>query len=149
MTVSLHEDKDIVDASKIIRDITEQAPAGIAMFDAKMRYLAVSRRFLSDFQLSAQAELIGRSHYEIFPDIPPRWREIHARVLAGEELAREEDLFPRQDGRIYWVRWLMKPWRTANGQIGGALLFNELITEQVEARRALADSEARFRATFE
>ncbi len=43
----------------------------------------------------------------------------------------------------------MKPWRTANAQIGGAMLFAESITEQVEARRALADSEARFRVTFE
>src|SRR5258707_11921587 len=29
------------------------------------------------------------------------------------------------------------------------MLFAEVITEQVEARRALAESEARFRATFE
>jgi PAS domain S-box-containing protein len=43
----------------------------------------------------------------------------------------------------------MVPWRRADGNIGGALLFAELRTEQVDARRALADSEARFRATFE
>ena len=43
----------------------------------------------------------------------------------------------------------MVPWRRADGNIGGALLFAELRTEQVEARRALTDSEARFRATFE
>ncbi len=36
----------------------------------------------------------------------------------------------------------MKPWRIADGRIGGALLFNELITEQVEARRALAEAPA-------
>jgi hypothetical protein len=75
-----------VDAAKIVRDITEQAPASLAMFDTKMRFLAVSRRFLSDFQLSEPAEVIGRSPYEIFPDLPPRWREVHARVLAGEEM---------------------------------------------------------------
>jgi PAS domain S-box-containing protein len=119
------------------------------MFDDKMRFLATSRRFLSDFELGDPAEVIGRSVYEILPDIPWRWREIHARVLAGEELASEEDSFPRQDGRVQWVRWSMKPWRTADGLIGGALLFHESITEQVEARRALADSEARFRITFE
>jgi PAS domain S-box-containing protein len=119
------------------------------MFDDKMRYLAVSRRFLSDYALGEPAEVIGRSQYEIFPDIPPHRREVHARVLAGEEVTREEDLFPRQDGRIYWVRWSMKPWRTINGGVGGALLFAEVITEQVEAKRALADSETRFRATFE
>jgi PAS domain S-box-containing protein len=43
----------------------------------------------------------------------------------------------------------MKPWRSADGRIGGALLFSEVITEQVAARRSLAESEARFRATFE
>jgi PAS domain S-box-containing protein len=138
-----------VDATKIIRDITEQAPAAIAMFDDKMRYLAVSRRFLSDLQLPSPAELIGRSLYEVSPDIPSRWREVHARVLAGEELASEEDIFPRQDGRIYWVRWAMKPWRIPDGRIGGTMLFSEVITEQVEARWALAESEQRFRATFE
>ena len=70
-------------------------------------------------------------------------------MLAGEELSQEEDQFTHQDGRTDWVRWSMVPWRRADGNIGGALLFAELRTEQVEARRALTDSEARFRATFE
>jgi PAS domain S-box-containing protein len=127
----------------------EHAPAGIAMFDDKMRCLAVSRRFLSDHELQDRAEVIGRSVYEIFQDMPARWREIHVRVLAGEELAHAEDCFPRQDGRMYWVRWSMKPWRSINGRIGGAMLFAEMVNEQVEAKRALTESEARFRATFE
>ncbi len=133
----------------------EQVPAAIAMFDSEMRYLAVSRRYLSDLALLfstavfAPAEVIGRSFHEISPNMPQRWHAIHARVLAGEELAQEEELVPRQDGGAVWARWSMKPWRTVDGRIGGALLFSELITEQVEARHALAESEARFRATFE
>jgi PAS domain S-box-containing protein len=127
----------------------EHAPAAIAMFDGKMRYLAASRRYVADFRLPPDIGLIGRSHYDVFPDIPPRWREVHARVLAGEELSHEEDPFLRQDGRTDWCRWFMKPWRSADGRIGGALLFSEVITEQVAARRAFTDSEARFRATFE
>src|SRR5262249_32542500 len=138
ITVSPMRDPEgrIIGCSKIIRDITEHkqmesrlaereaqlalfvehAPAAIAMFDDKMRYLAVSRRFMSDYELGDPADVIGRSQYEVFPDIPPRWREIHLRVLAGEELAHEEDFFQRQDGRIYWVRWSMKPWRTISGR---------------------------------
>jgi PAS domain S-box-containing protein len=127
----------------------EHAPAAIAMFDRDMRYLAVSRRFIADYQLPPVTELVGRSHYEVFPDIPQRWRDIHARVLAGEELSQEEDSFARQDGRTDWVRWFMAPWREADGNIGGALLFAEVRTEQVQARRALAESEARFQAAFE
>ena len=160
---------EVIGASKIARDITERkrteadlaerqaqlavfvehAPAAIAMFDREMRYLAVSRRFIVDFSLPQDSQLIGRSHYEIFPQIPQRWRDVHARVLAGEALSQEEDLFTHQDGRTDWVRWSMVPWRRADGNIGGALLFSELRTDQVGARRALADSEARFRATFE
>ncbi len=64
-------------------------------------------------------------------------------------MSEEEDFLPRQDGRADWARWSMKPWRSADGSIGGALLFSEVITRQVEARHALAESEARFRATFE
>ena len=128
----------------------EQVPAAMAMFDDEMRYLAVSRRFLSIFGFSGSpAEVIGRSHYETVPDIPSQWRKLHARVLAGEELAQAEAPIPRRDGRTDWVHWSMKPWRTTDGRIGGALLAIELITAQVEARQALAESEARFRATFE
>jgi PAS domain S-box-containing protein len=161
--------RNITALSTIIRDISERkrtaarlaereaqlalfvehAPAAIAMFDTGMRYLAVSRRYLSDYRLPDVTEVIGRSHYEIMPDIPAHWREMHARVMAGEEITRDEEPFPRQDGRIDWSRSSMKPWRTPDGRIGGALLFSEVITAQVEARRALAASEARFRSTFE
>jgi PAS domain S-box-containing protein len=135
------------DASWI--DTIPELPAAVAVFDDKMRYLAVSRRFLSDYGLGDPVQVIGRSIYETFPDMPPRWREIHARVLAGEELPSEEDFFPRRDGRIQWIRWSIKPWRIADGQIGGALLFAEVITDQVAAKRALTDSETQFRVTFE
>jgi PAS domain S-box-containing protein len=127
----------------------EHAPAAIAMFDTSMRYLAVSRRYLCDYGLREDAEVIGHSHYEIFPDVPSHWRDIHARVMAGEEVTREEEPFVRLDGHTDWCRSSMKPWRTPKGLIGGALLFSEVVTAKVEARRALADSEARFRATFE
>ena len=130
--------------------LIEEVPAAIAMFDAEMRFLAVSRGFLSlgEFQ-GSPAEVIGRSNYEIFPDLPPNFREINARVLAGEELADSETPYPRPDGRTDWIRWRMKPWRTADDRVGGALLAAELITKEIEAKHAVAESEARFRATFE
>ena len=140
---------DLAERQAQLAVFVEHAPAAIAMFDREMRYFAVSRRFGVDFRLPQDAQLIGRSHYEVFPDIPQRWRDVHARVLAGEELSQEEDQFTHQDGRTDWVRWSMVPWRRPDGNIGGALLFSELRTEQVQARRALIDSEARFRATFE
>jgi PAS domain S-box-containing protein len=91
----------------------EHAPAGIAMFDDNMVWLAASRRFLADHQISDNVKVVGASIYEVLPDIPLRWRETHRRVLAGEELSADEDPFLRADGRILWTRWSMKPWRSA------------------------------------
>jgi PAS domain S-box-containing protein len=128
----------------------EHVPAAIAMFDVDMRYMAVSQSYLSILECSdSPAEVIGRSYYETFPDMPPHWRKTHQRVLAGEERSLTESPLPRRDGRIDWVRWTMKPWRTADGLVGGVLQSTELITDEIKARHALAESEARFRATFE
>jgi PAS domain S-box-containing protein len=153
MLVDISERKraetDLAERQAQLAVFVEHAPAAIAMFDREMRYLAASRRYILDFRLPQHAQLIGRSHYEVFPEVPQRWRDIHARVLAGEALSKEEDQFTRQDGRTEWLGWAMAPWRRGDGRIGGAVLFTEVRTEQVEARRALADSEARFRATFE
>lgn len=126
-----------------------EAPAAIAMFDREMRYLAASRRYVADYGLPPGIVLIGRSHYEVHPDIPQRWRDIHARVLAGETESCDEDPFPRTDGHVDWVRWRMEPWRDAQGEIGGALLFSEVITAQVETRRAHVAAEERLRAIVE
>ena len=140
---------DLAERKAQLAVFVEHAPVGIAMFDREMLFLAVSRRFAIDHRLPQDRQLIGRSIYEIFPQLPHRWCDIHARVLAGEELSQEEDQFTHHDGSTDFVRWSMVPWRRAGGKIGGALLFAELRTEQVEAQRALSNSEARFRATFE
>jgi PAS domain S-box-containing protein len=130
-----------------LRLFVDRAPAAIAMFDATMRYLAVSRRYMADHGLAGVTpeSLLGRSHYEVLPGIPERWREIHRRVLAGETLSAEDDPFPRPDGHTDWVHWEMAPWHTEDGAVGGAMLFSELITARKRAEAALAESEARQR----
>ena len=125
----------------------EHAPAAIAMFDRAMRYLAVSRRFMTDYGITSDP--IGRSHYEIFPELPERWKEVHRRGLAGEVLQAEADPFERLDGSIQYVKWEVRPWYTENDQIGGLLIAAEEVTAQVKAAETLRESEERFRNIFE
>jgi len=108
------------------------APAAIAMLDTKMRYVAVSRRWLVDYDL-AERDLIGRSHYEIFPEIEERWRAIHEKCLAGDHASAAEDQFQRADGSTVWLRWEIHPWYDIDGSVGGIVMFTEVITARKQA----------------
>jgi diguanylate cyclase (GGDEF)-like protein/PAS domain S-box-containing protein len=107
----------------------EHAPAAIAMLDRDMRYVAVSRRWREDFGLG-ERDLTGLGHYDVFPDLPEAWKEIHRRCLAGEVARNDEDRFVRADGAVEWLRWEVHPWRDAAGSIAGLLVFSEVITER-------------------
>ncbi len=122
-----------------LRLFIEHAPAALAMFDCEMRYLAVSQRWLEAFNMTGQ-DILGRWHYEIFPDLPERWREMHRRGLAGESMRNNEDRFEREDGSLRWSRWEILPWRNVAGKVGGIVVFVEDITasKQTEKRLQLA-----------
>lgn len=119
-----------------IRLFIKHTPAAVAMFDRNMRYMQASDRWYTDYGL--QGEIIGRSHYEVFPEIGENkeWKTIHQRCLRGEVMSREQDQFIRVDGSMNWVRWAIHPW-TSNNQIGGIIMFTELITERINVQEHL------------
>ncbi len=116
------------------RLFVEHAPAALAMFDREMRYLHASPRFRADYGLGDR-DLRGVSHYDVFPEIPERWKEAHRLGLAGEKVCEENDRFVRADGSVHWLRWEIDPWHDSDGQIGGIVIFAEDITERNAPRR--------------
>jgi diguanylate cyclase (GGDEF)-like protein/PAS domain S-box-containing protein len=96
----------------------------------------VSRRWLQEYGVK-ERDVIGRSHYELVPDLPERWKEAHRRGMSGESLRKEEDCFERSDGTVQWRRWELRPWRTYLGTVGGIVIFNEDITKAKEAEERL------------
>ena len=126
-----------------LRLFIEHAPAALAMFDRDMRYLAASRRWKQDYSLSE--DVIGRSHYDLFPEIPQRWKDIHRRGFAGEVIREDEDPFYRRDGSVQWIKWEVRPWYAADGSVGGILIAAEDVTEQVTSKKKILESEAQFR----
>jgi two-component system, LuxR family, sensor kinase FixL len=127
-----------------LRLFIEQAPASIAMFDRSMRYLAASRRFVTQYGIAGQ-DVVGRLLYEVLPEIPEHWKERHQRVLDGEVLQGDDEAFVRADGRTQWISWEIRPWRTRDGDIGGITFFSEDVTSRHEVVEALKESEERLR----
>jgi PAS domain S-box-containing protein len=132
------------DSEEKLRLFIEHAPVALAMFDRQMRYLAVSHRWLADYCLEDK-NIIGRSHYQVFPNIPDRWREAHRRGLEGDVVRADEDFFLRLDGKNLCVRWEVRPWKQADGTIGGIVIFTEDISARKQAEEALVQTEERFR----
>jgi len=132
----------------LLRLFIRHSLSSLAMFDSEMRYLEASERWLEEYRLGKR-EVFGLSHYEVFPEIEERWKAIHRRGLAGETIACNEDRLDREDGKTHWMRWEVRPWRKADGTVGGIVIFSEDISGLKQAEKALEQSEVRYRTAFQ
>ncbi|MGF7141537.1 PAS domain-containing sensor histidine kinase [Roseimarinus sediminis] len=113
----------------LMKYIIEHNQTSVAVLDTNLRYLYVSQRFLSEYRVKDK-NIIGKQHYEVFPEIPEKWKKIHQKALQGIVSRADEDMFHRIDGTFDWTRWECRPWYEADGLIGGIILYLEVISEQ-------------------
>ncbi|MBR9859718.1 PAS domain-containing sensor histidine kinase [bacterium] len=127
----------------------ENAPSAIAMFDKELRYLVASRRWYEDYDIVGE-DIIGKSHYEIFPEIleMPEWLDLHQRCLKGEIIKRDVDEFEREDGSKYDINCELRPWKQSDGTIGGLVMFTSVVSDFVIMQQELKKSEERLSFLF-
>jgi PAS domain S-box-containing protein len=123
--------KDLEASEQRLRLFIEHAPAALVMVDKDMRYLAVSRRWMMDFNLSDS--IIGKYHYDVFPEIPDDWRQGHRRCLAGATESFAASRLERRGGSTYWLKREVRPWRDNQGRIGGLVIGWEDVTANKRA----------------
>ena len=121
--------------------VIEHARYAVAVHDRDLNYLFVSQNYRKVFGIAGQ-DVIGKHHYEVFPDLPQKLRDVHQRVLQGEVLSSEDDPFEYPDGSFDWTRWECRPWVEADGTIGGLIVYTEIITERKQAELDLREKTA-------
>ncbi|WP_026753420.1 PAS domain-containing sensor histidine kinase [Sediminibacter sp. Hel_I_10] len=119
---------------KLNKIFIDQAPTAIAMLDNNMRYLAVSQRWTKDYKMEGH-QIIGRSHYDVFPEIGHDWKKKHQDCLNGAIDICDEAPFKRSDGTVQWIYWDVRPWYVSEGKIGGLLMHTGDITSQKQREK--------------
>lgn len=145
VTENVQRDAHLLDARQAnerLRMFIEYAPASLAMLDRDLRYLHVSARWRADYRLGEQ-DLVGRSHYDLFPQLPEAWRAVHQRALAGEVVTADPngERFVRADGTEQWLSWVVRPWRDGDGVVQGIVIFAEDLTERKRLEALLLERE--------
>ena len=136
------------DSQDLLRYVIKHDSSAVALLDSEFNYLAVSDRFLDDYGVPDD-DVIGRNHYDVFPDLPELWKEAYRSALMGQVVKNEDDWYEHADGSILHNRWECRPWYHSDGSIGGIVLYTEVTTEQKEAEEALIQSQGRYRQLFE
>jgi len=122
-----------------LRAFIEHAPVAVAMFDREIRYLAASRRWMTDYGFG-HSDLTGICLYDLIPNLPEKWRESHRRGLAGEKQHLGEDVWIRADGAEQWVSSSVYPWSDPQGNVGGIIISAEDISQRKLNEQLLQDS---------
>lgn len=127
--ITKHKNAEIAlkESYELNKVFIEKAPSAIAMFDTNMKYMAASQQWLVDYNLN-ETEIVGKSHYDIFPEIGDEWKEIHQECLRGKVLRKEEEAFLRADGSVQWIIWEVRPWYISQNVVGGILMYTADIT---------------------
>nr|WKN36105.1 ATP-binding protein [Tunicatimonas sp. TK19036] len=119
----------IKNAENQLSAFIKQAPVAMAIFDTSMRYITVSKQWMADYGIEDDT-IIGKSHYDVFPEENPVWKDIHQACLKGEVKRQDEDRMLLEDGTERWIRWEVRPWYKEKSQIGGLMMTTEDITQR-------------------
>jgi len=137
-------EQELIHSHNLMSYIIEHNRSAVAVHDKDLKYLYVSQRYLNDYKVREQ-DVIGKHHYEVFPDLPQKWRDVHQKALMGEITSKDKDAFLREDGSFEWTRWECRPWYESNGTIGGIVIYTEVITDYVRLLENLKEKENNLR----
>ena len=138
-------EKELEHSHDLMSYVMKHNNSAVAIHDRDLKYIYVSQNYLDQYKVK-EKDVIGKHHYDVFPDLPQKWRDVHQKALAGEVSNADEDPYERADGSIDWTRWECRPWYEKDGSIGGIIVYTEVITNRKRIEEKLKKSESDLKA---
>jgi len=134
----------------ILLQFLEHSEKSIAIFDTNMRYIFANPMWMKAYGIEGQ-EVIGKSHYDVFPEIGETWKEHHRQVIEeGKIITNDADPFDRLDGKTDYIKYEVRPWFEDDGTtIGGVMMYTEVVTESIELQMSLFEERDRTNAMLD
>ena len=130
-------EQELISEQARLLTFVKHAPAAVAMFDRDIKYLAISNRWLEEYDLEGR-DIIGLSHYEIFPNVTQQWKDIHQDCLNGAVVKEEESRWrPQGWDHDQYLNFEVRPWYRSEGNVGGIMMFTQDITEETLKKEEL------------
>jgi PAS domain S-box-containing protein len=150
ITARVQAEQALAESEERFRSTFEQAAVGMSHTTPDGHFLRVNQRYC-DIVGYTEEELLGMKFQDVtHPDDLDRDLELGDQLEAG--LIRSynrEKRYIRKDGAIVWIDLTVSAVRKESGEIAYFAAVLEDITARIEAEQALAESEERFRSTFE
>lgn len=108
--------------SMLFKSMMRNIPSAVAVLDSNMRYLTASNHWAAGHGLSSVEELIGKCHYDIFPEAHTHKGE-HNLVLSGQTMRRKRAFMKDIGGEPIEQFCVMCPWYAPQGRVGGMIIM--------------------------
>lgn len=109
----------------------KDAPIRIAILDDQLNFLECSASWFENSAFELQPSIIGKNVREVYGGLSKEWMAALLKAIKGETSLLERLYLNGKDGNGQWVNAAISPWKDDDGEIGGAMIHIEQITEQV------------------
>lgn len=141
------------DSQQMLQLVIDNIPQYIFWKDRNCVYLGSNQKVAALSGLNSPAEIVGKTDYDlpIEPEKAKVYQEEDQQVIQTNTpiYHRIEKLSLPNNGKEIWIDVNKIPLTNASGEVVGILSTFDDISERRQAAAALAESEQRFRATFE
>lgn len=126
----------------LARALVEESIRPVVVVDVDWKYVYVSAKWQELFNLPLGRSLIGQSHTHVMPDFPPNLSQVMQQLSNGGLVGMDESKITLS-GREEMLSWAVRPWRDADGALGGYILTAHNVTELVKLRAQIKQGHER------